>query len=577
MTGISSNLQEIYSACRKSSKPETSLVPSLLTKRVYYSGAGWGRLWKWFYQAVQFLFGKDLKTDRLTKVMQKTQAVFNQKLPAILEHTTSYQTYLDKRIGGEEVDEEEIHTSRKQITSWTRSTAPFTAFVDKSNNQKITPLFQTFFSDEVEKGEPLFSYGNQANSLQETQLLIDLEGYLHCPLPIELLMKLAREENLSTEDAHLLENWIDLLNKKQNHIPIGLFLDCLKVLTDKPGFGGSLISLEMQLLKNDLKILQITEPEHLAWRSSLKAGDILELEATTYTLGEQIETQNEGFDSNIHFEIEGDQERVISIGINRAFWKMRERIALDHQWGIPMPAVHEISPDGRFAVVEKLSSAVEKEQWITPENHPVEAQDQLTLIPIANLFQWWGDRSICPSNFTLDHLMFNKSGELKYTHALMPQPFDFQILEDLAYEIAQDKLVIYLFLFEHSGLKSHITMRFYQRIVGKALKDKKVNTKSLAACYKVTDPEVIKRGKALYKEIRVMRDIILKTLNREYQVADQEKLLQNANSQLLEWYIGTCSASRIWPTIETLVTQNLRRFLNISKCPMTAGDLVSTV
>lgn len=571
MTGISSNLQEIYSACRKSEAPEKFLVPSLLTKRVYYSGEGWGRLWKWFFQAVQFLFGKDLKTDRLASLMLKTQAAFSKNLPAIVEHAKTYQTYLDQRIRGEEADEDALHSSRRQISRWTRSTKPFAAFVDKNDNERISTLFQTFYSDELEKGEQLFSYGEDTESLQETQLLIDLEGYLHRPLPIPLLKKLAGQGELTSEEQHNLENWVEILNKKKHKIPIGLFLDCLNILTAKPGFGGSLIDLETRLLQNGLELLQMNESEHLSWRAGLNTGDTLENGSNTYLLADPIGVKAEGFDNNLLFEIEDDPQHVIAIGNNRCYWPIKERVAHDFQWGVPMPEITDISPDGRFALVEKLTPAITQNQWITKENHEVAPEDSMILTPIANLFRWWGERSICPENFNLDHLMFNQAKELKYTHALLPRPFDYRVLEDLAYEISQENLTIYLYLMKNANLDRHVTLQFYQRVVEKALKDKNVKFKNLAACYTVTDPEVVKRSRTLYKEIQQVRESILASLNSQFVIADQQPLVQEANKQLLQWYKETCSASRIWPSVEPSVTKNLRRFLQVRKCPVAAG------
>lgn len=577
MTGITTNLQEIYSACKKSSSPEEVLVPSLFSKRVYYSGKGWGRLWKWFYQAIHYIFGKDLKTDRLVKLMHKTQTVFSERLPAIVEHTKTYQAYLDQRIRGEEVDETEIHAARKQITHWTRSTKPFTSFVDERGGESLTSFFQTFYSEEVETGDPLFSYGDETESLQETQLLIDFEGYLHRPLPIPLLKKIAREQELSAEEKHQLENWIEILNKKKHKIPVGLFLDCLGILTEKPGFGGSLISLQTTLLQNGLELLQMNEPEHLAWRDGLQAGDSLEIASTTYVLGESIGEKEEGFDTTLIFEIKGDPERVIAIGNNRVYWPIKEVVAQEHQWGIPMPEISAISPDGCFALIEKLTPAVARDQWLTPENTEVNLIDQAILIPIANLFRWWGENSICPENFSLDHLMFNKENTLKYTHALLPQPFDFRVLEDLAYEISQENLSIYLFLMQCSRLNNHVTIKLYQRVVDKALKDKKINFKNLAAVYKVSDPVVIKRCRALYKEIQQIRESILTKLNGEFIIENHEPVIQEVNKQLREKYTQSCSASRIWPSIIPSTIKNLRRFLKIRKCPVATSQSVTSI
>jgi len=118
-------------------------------------------------------------------------------------------------------------------------------------------------------------------------------------------------------------------------------------------------------------------------------------------------------------------------------------------------------------------------------------------------------------------------------------------------------------------------MNFYRKVVEIALDDKPLKVKNVAACRKVTDPEVIRRGKALYKEIHQLRAAIIKTLNREFDDVDEDYLLAEANKELQVWYNETCSASRIWPTIEASVTRNLRRLLQVRQCSMAARDLVT--
>jgi len=570
-----SNLQEIYSACHHRKAEKASLVPSLFSQRVYHTSFGWGRLWKWFYLAVRFLSGKDLKTNRLIKVMQKTEAVFSKRLALVVEHANAYKSYLDKKIRDEEVDEKEVHTLRKSVRRWTRATAPLATDVDKGQNKKISDLFQTYYPDSIEEGKHPFSYGEDADLIKEAQLFIDLEGYLHQPLPLPLLKSLARKRKLTPDEKHELEQWVEVLNRKKKQIPLGLFLDCLKSLTDKPSFGGRLIDLEVSLLENGLELLHMSEKEHMSWRNSLQPGDELESSDQTYRLGNPIGLKDEGFDTNLIFEIEGDPDHVIAIGMNRAYWPVKEIIAKEYQWGVEMPAIKEISPDGRFAVIEKLSPSIVENQWKSPENTPLIHADISILKPIANLFRWWGRKSICPSDFSLDYLMFNGSDELRYTHSLQPQPFNFRLLEDLAHEISQGNLNVYIYLMKESTLANHVSMNFYRKVVEIALDDKPLKVKNVAACRKVTDPEMIRRGKALYKEIHQLRAAIIKTLNREFDDVDEDYLLAEANKELQVWYNETCSASRIWPTIEASVTRNLRRLLQVRQCSMAARDLVT--
>ncbi len=573
MPTISCNLQEIYCSIKNKHSNDINLVPSLITDSVYYSGSGWGRLWKWFYFIVEWIGRKDFKTERLRQVMLKTQAVFEETLPTIVDYAKTYQSYLDKRLKGNEVDENEIHESRKKITEWNRSTTPFVDYIQYSENSKISTVFQQFFGDSSEKNAALFSYGEERRILKESQLFIDIEGYLHSPLPISILVKVGKQKELSPKETQEFSRWVETLNYYADQIPIGLFLDCLELLMEKSGEKASLVNLQLRLLQKGLKIFQRPDQDHRIWRGSLIPGDELPGKTGKIILGRKIPERECGFRDNQIFAIENIPDCLVAVGENRAYWPLKKEIGEKHQWGIPMPDVKYIDPKGRFAIIENLTPAIKDNQWTTPPNTQLKPEDRETLTPIANLFRWWKEQSVCPENFSLKHLVFNQSGALKYTHALLPQPFEFRILEDALFKISQGHLNVYKFLMKESGLCEHITMSYYREIVSQALKNKPLDAEKEAISRRITDPVVVEQGNELYQTIQKIKQETINALETKFTFSDEgyKFLHKELNKQLTKWYKGTYSASRIWPTMQPSILNNLERCLKFCKGCTTSG------
>lgn len=574
MPAISSNLQEIYCSLKNDQSETIDLVPSLITDSVYYSGSGWGRLWKWFYIIAEWICGKEIKAERLRQVMLKTQQAFKEGLPSIIDHVKAYHSYLGKRLQGEDVEEEEVHEARRKITEWNRSTTPFIEYVQHSQNPKIAILFQKFFSDLIKDEQSVFSYGDERISLKESQLLIDLEGYLHSPLPIHILIKIGRQQDLIPKETKEYDQWIENLNRQGDQIPLGLFLDCLQYLMDRAGGEARLNHILLSLLQNGLKILARPDQEHQIWRGCLSQGDELSVGGNKIVLGQKIQVNESVFRDNDIFAIKDDPNHLVAIGDNRAYWPLKNEISEHHQWGIPMPAVEYLDPKGRFAIIEKVSPALQDNQWVdTSRCSDLSDEETRILTPIANLFKWWNKHSVCPENFSLKHLVFNESGNLKYTHALSPKPFDFRVLEDALYQIAQEHLKIYKFLMEKSGLRKHITMGYYQTIASRAINDETLQAKEEALSRKITDPIVIERGEELYRTMQQMKQELVNVLKKEFIISCdiEEGLQEKMKEHLTTWYNGTYSASRIWPTVQESVLTNLNRFLKRCKCPMASS------
>ncbi len=545
MTSLRTNLQELYSACNS----KGALVPHPFSRKVYDSGYGWGRIWKWFYSVLEHLFCKDFKTERLQKTMEKTQAVFSSRFAEVQESLHCYQEYLKDRISDEKIDEKEIHPYRKRITLWNRSTTPFLSL----SKDKTSTLFEKYYPDDAKP----FNTENLTESLQLAQHLINLEGYLHSPLPLNLLGKLARAEALTKTDKKQLKKWIKTLNTKKE-IPQKAFHTALVSLVQTIGSDATISNLEMGLTDLNLKLFLQPEPSHINWRETLQPGEVLSCGGKEYILDEPllVKEEDDGLDHTLLFTIKDQPEKVIAIGINPSFMRLKEQMSQKYQWGVEMPAIYAIEENGKFAVMERMQTPLSERTW-TASAYLFPFEEKKILDPLVNMIKWWFKQSLTPLDFSLKHLMFDNKGSLKYTHLLMPELLNFSFLEDLIVELANGNLTVYLYLMKESTLRDHLVIDFYHRMVTNAVDNKPANAKNLAACRKITDPEVIKRGKSLYKQSQEMRKQVLKKLSKEYCISDRATLKKTLNAMLTTWHKKNCTASSFWPDTEASIIRNL--------------------
>lgn len=545
MPSLQANLQEIHSACRC----DGALAPSPFSDKVYHSGRGWGRLWKWLYSAIKSITGKDVKSKQLQKTMEKTQTVFNKQFTEVKESLQYYQEYLKTKTASDEVDEKETHLHRKKITRWNQATTPFLSLT----TEKTSAIFKKYFPDETNP----FKTEELSEDLSLVQHLIDLEGYLHSPLPLNLLAKLAQKEILIEQEKKQLEKWTKTLNRK-SQIPQKRFRAALVSFVKSLGSTASLTDLEMGLSEHKLQLFFQPDPFHMQWRETLQSGEALTCNEEEYILDEPLSAKDEedGTDHILYFTIKDEPKKVIAIGINPSFIRIKEQINEKYQWGIPMPTIHTIEENGNFAVVERMSTTLLDHKWAaTPHDIPYE--DEKVLFPLANMLKWWCEQSLTPSKFSLKHLQFDTNGILKYTHSLIPDLFNYSLLEDLAIELANGNLDAYRYLVKKSSLSTHIIVDFYKKMISQAIENEPANAENLAACRKITDPEVIKRGKTLYKETQSIRKQVLKTLSLSHMIENQNKILITLNDLIITWHKQKCSASQFWPNAETSIIKEL--------------------
>jgi len=567
---LESNLQEIYSAVQDPKSTVPDLVPNLSGTRVYHTAAGWGRLWRWIFDVIDYCIGEEFKLVKLQQAIEKTQGIFQKKLPSIHAHVETYKKYLQRKSTGYPVVEEDFQKARKKITAWNHVTAPFLESLQKEGRDKVTSLFKKNLPPDLEKGKrkSLFFYDPEFASLQQMQKLIDFEGYLHEPLPLTILEKLATGKLLADSESKALDAWLEKLNGMRSKVDVGFFhssmLAYVKYLSTLPSLQPpTIVNLEAALLDRNFTLFKTEDPVHVKWKDSLKPGDPIVCNGKKITLGEQIGAKAYGKDNNIIFSIKNDEEKVVSIAINQAVLGLREKISKEDGGGIHNAKYIEIDEEGRCALIERLQDSLENYKWKTTKAW-LDHEDKDLLVPIAELLKWMVEKKTTPKNFAPKHLMFDGKGVLRSTKVCLLNEFDYTVLEDSVYNISNGNRTVFSYLMINSDLHGHSYQKFYKKIVALALKDDKDDHENIQRAIDleiIDDPKIEDRGIALYKRVVQLKEYCCNKILEESKGAREKSIKKAVKNEISTLYNNIKSGGILWPTMKKEVVKEVLKQL----------------
>ncbi len=527
MNTLGSNLQEIYAACL--CEEDAVLVASVSGSDVYDASCGWGRIWC----AVDALFSLGLRDSKLKGTLLKTEALFKETLEGIQKQTTLYKASLEKRMQGEEV--EDLHLIRQYLTEWNHQTAPFIKLLKEDSGEKIKTLCSGI----------LFPVPENWDEIQHIQALINLEGYLHEALPLQILAKLACGTKLTAKEEARLDKWLNALNEMLAEVPFDIFYTAIESITAYLGAKAEHAKLLTTLAEKSPKLFQRADEAHLRWRSQLQPGDTVDCNGTTYILGKQLHERAQDIDHNLIFTLTNNTERVLVISYNRALPAIIAYLEKKHHWGVPRASTVEIDSRGKCWLAEKLVKPLSGRKWFK--------SDHKSLKPVANMVQWWIKEELSPHEFTAKHLFFDRTGLLKYTKVLFPIVFDFLKVEAFLLELANGDLAAFQYLMEQSGMADHGARAYFRTMLTNALNGAQGDPGDLAACRKIADPKVVDQGPVLAAEVLKLRESAYCPLKEAFKDKDPKHLLKTLNEVIISTYQYTKSASMLWPTMRALV------------------------
>ncbi|MBS4167746.1 hypothetical protein [Parachlamydia sp. AcF125] len=553
---IKNNFLEIYSTLDQGEALEKCLVGSLWGNRIYNTQSGWGKIWR----VVYFFAGKRLRDRQLQRAFIKTQQIFDQHVKMIEESAGHYSHYIMQKSLKAPINDNAYLKCRQLLTKWFDATDPFLKQVYNKN-----PRLQNFFRKQLSPPEEgvssVFNCKELYLHIKTLQSILDVEELFQGPLPYSIFYKLSHGQEIGEEEKEQLYKWADFLNENKNKMAVRSFHRFLKSLVEEFGRNQaskpSLVKLEMSLVEHRCNFFSQEDPLHLAWRSQLKPGDTIFINGKPFVLGDRIGEKLQGFDRTIHFAIQGDTQKIVTIPVNEAILGIRKSLEADQGYVLKMPTIFEIDATGACAIVERLTTPLNLDWKSQREQFSKEDEDQVG--PLATLILWLVKQQISPAYLSPRHLMFNEQGELKTLKLILKtNSFDFNTLQAFVLECAAGNLRVFQHLMEASDLHSHAYARFYEIIVRNTLKENPQPIERLANQYSIVDSLIMERAAKLAQEVRQLR---LECMDKIRQAskkneADLSKLVAR---EILSQYTRSSAAGVIWPSLAPLIQENVMR------------------
>ena len=303
----------------------------------------------------------------------------------------------------------------------------------------------------------------------------------------------------------------------------------------------------------------------------MKKGDVLTCNGKQYILGERIGQKAIGDDNNYIFAIENDKDMLVMVGINEAVLALKQKLSEEYEWGIKGVEYKYIDPRGRFALVERLHDPLGGHQW-TSTDEVITEEDQEVASPMAGLLDWMVQQEKTPLNFSPKYLMFDKDGQLKSLKVTMEKykekseeegplkvepDFDYNSLEQFAYECAGGNLRIYKYLMECSGLKTHKYAKYYSIMLENGLKGEKITAANQAGMEQITDPRIVDRGEALAKEVVLLREKCCLSVQKSLGGIVPKNLKEMVDEKIISFYEKNRSAGILWASMDIQVVSGI--------------------
>lgn len=464
---IKDNFVEIHSTLDLGEQIDQFLVGSLWTDHIYNETSGLGKMWKVFY----FIVGKRKRDQRLNYIIARTQQAFDQNLKVVEESAAHFSNYIVQKSQGTEINDNAYLKCRSLLTKWFDATHNFLDKVHQKN-PRIHTLFQQRLNFSEDNPPSILTCEALYHQSQHLQYILDLEGWFQGPLPYRALRKLSLGEELSKEEEQQFKSLMTCLNKYKRKIDIRFFNRFLKSLVEEFGKGGtvkpSLEKLQMAFVNEECEFFLQRDYEHLAWRSQLKSGDILRVNGKEIVLGERIGEKSRGFDRTIHFAIQGDKQKIVSIPINEAILGTRKCLSKEEGYVLRMPEVFEIDASGAYAIMERLADPLDL-NWLSQRDQFAK-EDEDRVGALATVINWLHEKKISPANLSPRHLMFSASGELKTLKLILKTAcFDINMLQAFVLKCSAGNFRVFQHLMEASNLRKDPYGKFYKQIISISL------------------------------------------------------------------------------------------------------------
>jgi hypothetical protein len=511
---------------------EPALTANFSGTRVYDSTRGWGRLWRWFYGVINRLTFKNFQLEKLKQSINHTHHLFQQQLILLRQNISSYENYLKQSGSGYEINESLIHPIRQQIQLWNQSTLPFIKLIRNGHCDKLNQLFKLCFGESLEYSILWdVPYSLVSESIAN---LIDIEGVIQGPMPLEVFKKILKNKPLNLLDSKALEKWIRKINQcpyvdKVNGALVAIVNRYLPREMDK---STQVIRLKIFLEEKGCDVFRQDDLEHLKWRNEVKNGTMLSHGNLQWEIEASIPSLKLEGDKTLIFTLK-NSSKVLLIGQNVSVLGMRALRLKDFKDCAIQPASLEIYEEGRWAVMEWMCS-LESRQWLTPQgNNSLHPSDLALANELSKLIERSIKQQTTPSNFCSASLMYDQNQKLRMLKPMVDKAFDFNALKEFAIACAAGNQAVLKYIMIKSGLADHPVCVFYRELIKNALEGDETSIDDMAGIYKILDPRVVEKGAILVKEMLAVRDERSLKMRQKYPYKETKLILKEVNSELM--------------------------------------------
>lgn len=566
---IRDNFQEIYHAVSsKQADGSVNLVANFFGTRIYDSRVGWGRVWRWFYIIIDKLIHHDYRYDRFKKAILHTHCLYHRAIFQLRIHLNSYENYLKLSGGGYPVSEEEISRSRREISLCHRSFSPFIKLMKKDSFARLGKIFHSCFSNKKSKKEmEALWLSPEIENMESLQKVIELEGAVQGPLPLEIFKKIIRGKALNVLDERSLDIWVKKLN---NHLTsVDKVHQAIREIVKRYAGASASVDVQTAQLEGFLEekgccIFEREDPIHMRWRSRLKVGDNLIYKNEKLTLGQRI---NCGVDRSLQvFTIENEPDKLVIIGQNSVMLSLRKYWnKMTEGFGVEPLEISEIFEEGRCGMIDKVE-VISGRKWESIKN-----DKNLRLVnEIVTLLRWFLDQGATPDRFEAGKIMFDDQNRLKTLILMKKCPLDFNALEDFALEVANGDQSIFEYLVTRSGLLKHKAALYYRELFEEVIKGKGVLPEELAAIYCISDSRVVERGRVLVRELLIMQKELCSRVLSLQPNMDIHEIESRVKAAMLRIYKKMKSSGILMPSMGNEVL----KFMNLGNKSLPVSPLI---
>lgn len=398
------------------------------------------------------------------------------------------------------ISQRQLNRYRTILISWHSITKEWRKLINNKSSELLKKWSFHLLNKDLK-----FLKNSSYNNLKEFFTEIAwLEGRMQRPLPFSTLLKASSNITLNTDEKNLLKKFCSHINKQvdfsNDNCLDSLFDKLIVFFREKSQASLSsqidLTTLELALFEEGCQLFHQKDPNLLAWRESLKPGDLLEYEKRNFKLGQQVQTH----EKSLIFDVVNNNSIILSFGINKAIQGIRQKVNEKYSWEIKPLKPLGCDPERRFVILPKYT-LINKIKWTS--NSTLSKEDKPFADKLAGLFNSFLIQDKSPYCFSISHLAFNQKGKLRALKPLIPVNFDFNLLVQFAIRCTQGNMVVFRYICK--GLSNHFYAKFYEKVLENALKNDPYEFQDLATVCEISSKPVWDHGEKLDKKIGKIR------------------------------------------------------------------------